>query len=223
MGIIGLITQKGNPSKLPYINKDCIYEISPYYWQLIRPSYLFFLNKVIPIAANPWEKNQGLLQIAEIGVAGGINAKNMLQALDFVFLHMIEDCRDLQTPISLLENTEPFKDRRRFLQKSSVKAAKDYKDEFFDYVYIDASHDYENTINDIKVWYPKVKFGGMLAGHDWCLEGVSKAVREFMEGCPQRLFAVQNFLLDDTQPDAERDLALQGSDWWFTKTNIVHK
>ena len=35
MGIIGLITQKGNPSKLPYINKDCTYEISPYYWQFI--------------------------------------------------------------------------------------------------------------------------------------------------------------------------------------------
>ena len=46
-----------------------------------------------------------------------------------------------------------------------------FPDEHFDLVYVDASHWYDDVINDIKTWLPKIKNGGYLAGHDY-IEGI---------------------------------------------------
>lgn len=49
---------------------------------------------------------------------------------------------------------------------ASVERAKDFEDEFFDYIYIDADHTKEAVLQDLNAWYPKVKKGGIIAGHD---------------------------------------------------------
>ena len=56
-----------------------------------------------------------------------------------------------------------------------------YKDESLDFVFIDASHDYDSVKKDIEMWYPKVKKGGILAGHDYAqlTAVVHKDVNEF--------------------------------------------
>ncbi len=47
-------------------------------------------------------------------------------------------------------------------------------------VFIDGEHDYDNCKADIAAWFPKVRNGGILAGHDFAdsFPGVPKAVRE---------------------------------------------
>jgi hypothetical protein len=215
MQILGSMRGKGTPSKLPYINTDCFYDFGASNWQVIRPSFLFFLNKFMPMV------NQ-TLQLAEVGVAVGVNAALMFQAFDRTFIYLIDDCASLPNgPTDLLKITEPFKERRRFIQKHSVQAAKDFKDEFFDYVYIDAAHDYNNVLADLNAWYPKVKYGGMLAGHDWWLEDVRKAVLEFMKEHPQRLYCVQNCLEGDINTDIDKERMQQGQDWWFIKMKLA--
>jgi predicted O-methyltransferase YrrM len=47
------------------------------------------------------------------------------------------------------------------------EASKLFPDEHFDLVYIDASHWYDDVVNDINTWLPKIKSGGYLAGHDY--------------------------------------------------------
>jgi len=55
-----------------------------------------------------------------------------------------------------------------------------YEDESLDFVFIDASHDYEDVKTDLKNWLPKVKVGGVLAGHDYNIfQSVNNAVNEF--------------------------------------------
>ena len=43
------------------------------------------------------------------------------------------------------------------LDLNSLDAASNYKDNFFDYVYIDAEHTYEAVSKDLNFWYPKLK------------------------------------------------------------------
>lgn len=50
-----------------------------------------------------------------------------------------------------------------------------------DLVYIDASHDTESVLADLRAWYPFVKGHGILCGDDWNHGPVEKAVRIFAE------------------------------------------
>jgi hypothetical protein len=64
------------------------------------------------------------------------------------------------------------------IRKKSVDAAKDFADNSLDIVYLDASHDFHSVKNDINAWFPKVKQGGILAGHDIAFFDVKQAVLE---------------------------------------------
>ena len=52
------------------------------------------------------------------------------------------------------------------IPKASTEASAMYKDGILDFVYIDADHHYKNIVQDIKCWLPKVKYNGVIAGHD---------------------------------------------------------
>lgn len=60
-----------------------------------------------------------------------------------------------------------------FVRKTSRDAARDFAlhGVRFDWVYIDAAHDYESVRDDLQAWWPLVKPGGILAGHDWVSDG----------------------------------------------------
>jgi predicted O-methyltransferase YrrM len=65
------------------------------------------------------------------------------------------------------------------IQNYSWEAAKSFNDESCFFVFIDAGHSYESVKKDLVAWYPKVKKGGIFAGHDIIGEGVVKALKEF--------------------------------------------
>lgn len=53
------------------------------------------------------------------------------------------------------------------VRKLSVDAAKDFEDNSLDFVYIDGNHEFSHVVADICAWYPKVRRGGILSGHDY--------------------------------------------------------
>lgn len=63
----------------------------------------------------------------------------------------------------------PFGSKVAFLRMTSLEAAASMLDESVDIVYIDGMHLYYDVLRDLCAWYPKVRPGGMLAGHDYFL------------------------------------------------------
>jgi SAM-dependent methyltransferase len=65
-----------------------------------------------------------------------------------------------------LENLKPVEAYYKPMKIPSVDAAKKFKDGSLDFVFIDAGHEYDAVKEDILAWFPKIKPGGILAGHD---------------------------------------------------------
>jgi len=63
----------------------------------------------------------------------------------------------------------------------SWDVASQFKDSFFDFVFIDGDHSYSGVCKDINAWLPKVKYGGIIGGHDYFnANGVKQAVNELI-------------------------------------------
>lgn len=89
---------------------------------------------------------------------------------------------------------------RRF----SVDAARDWTHGPIDWVYIDALHDYESCLADMRAWAPLVRPGGVLSGHDYLDHppggqtdfGVVSAVRDW---CAENGYDVARDVLTTTE------------------------
>lgn len=65
------------------------------------------------------------------------------------------------------ERLARFGDRSEVSRKTSGEAAIDFSDGSLDFVYIDARHDEASVTEDLALWFPKVRPGGILMGHDY--------------------------------------------------------
>lgn len=173
----------------------CIRKMTPMYW-FTRPSTNFILK-------NCQQKN---IVGIEIGVDYGLNARTMLKLLPIKTLYLVDPYEEELDTVSGDKRYEKaqkflarFKNKIEFVRKTSDAAA-DVLPNNLDFVYIDGSHEYKFVKRDIDLYYPKVKKGGIIGGHDfWASQiGVCKAVLEFAE---------------------KHNLKLQGAitDWWIVK------
>lgn len=78
------------------------------------------------------------------------------------------------------KNIAPVKSVVTAVKGDSAKSASKFEDGAFYFVFIDAGHEYEDVIKDITAWLPKVKKGGIIAGDDYKMAGVAKAVSELL-------------------------------------------
>lgn len=78
----------------------------------------------------------------------------------------------------------PLEGHYRMIQSGSADAAQHFEDGTVDFVFIDADHVYDRVKEDIAAWLPKIKPGGIIAGHDynWPHDGCVQAVNEAFGG-----------------------------------------
>ncbi len=137
---------------------------------------------------------------AEIGVSKGRFSRMLLQVVKPRLLWLI-DCYETQPDVPYNLSDEWYLSRLRvalcrlrmdfadgvvrLLCAYSSEAAPLVHDDSLDWVYIDAGHTEEEALMDLQLWYPKVKSGGIVSGHDYQNGvkdvGVVEAVAEFRQ------------------------------------------
>ncbi len=58
-----------------------------------------------------------------------------------------------------------------------VDVLKEFDNATFDWVYLDASHRYQDTLEELELCRLKVKAGGLIAGYDYAAGNVERAIR----------------------------------------------
>jgi hypothetical protein len=69
--------------------------------------------------------------------------------------------------VDAMDNIKGYENRAIMVRASSEIASDMFEDNSLDFVYIDANHAYDYVVQDINLWYPKIKKGGYLCGHDY--------------------------------------------------------
>ncbi len=118
----------------------------------------------------------------ELGVHTGQFSRQLLQSWKGQKLWLVDPWIHLSDYLDSFNASDQIMERRflitqkklaswisrvEFLRDRSENAVTYFRDESCDFVYIDANHSYKHVTNDLNLWYPKVKKGGLLAGHDY--------------------------------------------------------
>jgi len=163
--------------------------------------------------------------VCEVGVADGDSAlylaKRLIERAKLSKLYMVDNMQygGYEQIKKIYENIIEA-GLGRFVEVipyDSIEASTKFNDGFLDFIFIDSSHEYEETKQSIASWYPKVKDSGILAGHDYILyPSVAKAVDELIpaaivrDDIPDREFEPEQFLHTE---DTSRGYGL----WWCKK------
>jgi hypothetical protein len=157
----------------------------------------------------------------EIGVAGGEHALSILKTLQISRLYLIDpyemyesyteganhygiDQKPLRDTEKIArELLEPYSEKLVWVKNFSSEAVNEIK-ELVDFVYIDGNHQLEFVTEDIENYFPLVRDGGVIGGHDFYNgfqrehDGVVNSVTSF---------AIKNSLT----------LRVEMPDWWIEK------
>lgn len=165
----------------------------------------------------------GLKVGVELGTQKGLYSEYLLRTTE-LYLYMIDAWRYIEgyNDIANVPNNmhsenlsetkhrmQPYIGRWKIIREFSVLASEHFEDNSLDFIYVDADHSYSGTTLDLKAWYPKVRSGGLVVGHDF-LDGENICGSEF--GVRSAVF---DFLEDKTHT-----LYITSGPWptwWFVK------
>jgi len=66
-----------------------------------------------------------------------------------------------------MKATESWAGIRRVCRNYTSSCVRSVPDEHFDFIYVDARHDFKGVYEDLVNWWPKLRPGGIMAGHDY--------------------------------------------------------
>lgn len=87
--------------------------------------------------------------------------------------------------VAAKQRLSKYGERSIILKGMSVQMADKIPDNSLDLVYLDGAHYTSGVLADLNAYYPKLKSGAVMAGHDWLNTedyGVNDAVNRFVSG-----------------------------------------
>ena len=164
-------------------------------------------------------KKMNAEKICEIGVKEGANFTTLLVpcikkavAIDIWAETGLISQNDDSLPVHKLDlhyqnmvSLSKRDQRVEVIKDFSPAVSSKFEDNFFDFVYIDADHTEEAVYLDLKAWWPKVRLGGVLAGHDYVNVTLTCGVKFGVIESVDRFVKENNLLLHVDQEMPWRD------------------
>ncbi len=132
---------------------------------------------------------------AEVGTDTGLYAREICEKVPGVILFCVDPwlayteadvVKDQDMENELYEKTKKRLDPYgcAIIRSTSMEAVKVFEDNSLDFVFIDGNHEYSYVLEDIQEWTKKVKFGGVVYGHDYTPSvdkkyGIMEAVQKY--------------------------------------------
>lgn len=125
--------------------------------------------------------------VAEIGVFNGDYSKLILKYNKPSKLYLIDINQNYTEKLKLKFKKEIDQGQVVVINKSSFTAHNDFRDGYFDWVYIDGGHDYNSVSKDCNNFESKIKHDGYMVHNDYILYdhiqniyyGTMHAINEF--------------------------------------------
>lgn len=166
---------------------------------------------------------RGEIYCAEVGVNRGENAYDILTNLPRIKkMYLVDSYQEVHDTIKLVSaiRVAPFHDIVSWRYMTSYEASKTIVCGSLDFVYIDDDHTYEGAKTSIEAWLPKVREGGIIAGHDYSLHGHYAGVRQAVDELAERLKVPVNVAIEYDPPytingRCGRERNPHICDWWI--------
>jgi len=112
--------------------------------------------------------------VINIGAGGGTSGLALLSARDDLRLTTIDPVKErnpvggLENELGILESSGvSYVGRHTQIQGDSKKVGRSWDWGLIDMVFVDGDHTYEGCRGDIEEWMPHLRFGGVIALHDY--------------------------------------------------------
>ena len=217
-----------------YVSDDCLLSFTSYYGRVkatmtveeftkdknfksfmpCREGFLKAINE-----SNKFSYNKKSCKFLEIGVYKGRNALRIYNEFSPNLFWLIDPNNIAKE--SAKKILDPFSDKNcKFITDFSHNVANRFEDEYFNFIYFDGGHTYEECERDLRLYYPKLKKGGVMSGHDFTCNrrsmmkksyGTQKAICELLTQYKKKLqFAT-------VAPETEKPNKILPTDWAFIK------
>lgn len=140
-------------------------------------------------------------RIAEVGVAYGTHAKQILTSTDIDHLYLVDtmvahsgafsdDIMSKEPAVPgnhfnelfdlVTHELAPWQSKWTFLRTPSLSVTEEQiPDGSLDCIFIDADHSYNAVLADLNFWWKKLRVGGQMLGDDFWIDDVARAVETF--------------------------------------------
>lgn len=165
--------------------------------------------------------------IAECGIANGrsgIMLAEMLSDLGKTFtLYLIDNFaygnRNQRNDVIGHIINSGMGNRIKLLEMSSLDASCEFPDNYFNLVFIDSSHKYQQTKAEARAWFYKVVHEGILSGHDYTSEENTEVAMAINEVIP-RMFTRGPISTEETfepEPLLQMEQTDKGHGVWYLR------
>ena len=133
-------------------------------------------------------------EVVEVGSFSGVSSRVLSMHCKTLYCVDPYSWKETKEAEQMFDAMLPEYPNIKKIQMFGSEATFFFGDHSLDLVYIDADHTYEAVVADINDWKAKIKPGGYIAGHDFYMDEVARAVRDCL-GEPLELFSDSSWII----------------------------